>query len=128
MGSWNSPKPIWIESHDDRRGSLISIEKGNVIPFDPKRMFYIFGVPRGATRGGHAHLNCQQFLVAVSGQCMIRVVGIDLETTLKLGGPSLGMYVPPLYTVTLFDFTRDCVVLVLCSDYYDPGDYVEDGV
>ena len=114
------PIPFRLETHTDGRGSLVSIEGSRDVPFDIKRAFYVYGVPDGASRGGHAHHDCQQFLVCVSGGCRVIANGEEFN----LLDPSRGLYVPPGIHLDLDQFTPGAALLVLCSHHYDEEDYV----
>jgi dTDP-4-dehydrorhamnose 3,5-epimerase-like enzyme len=106
----------------DYRGSLISLEGLKNIPFEIKRIFYIFGVPYDVMRGGHAHKKCHQVFVAVSGTVSIWVNEVSCY---HLNFPDLGLHVPPGHTVLMGHFSPNCVLLVLASEPYDPNDYIQ---
>lgn len=111
----------WIEFdvRDDERGKLVPLECNHNLPFDLHRAFYIYHVPASGTRGGHAHKRCHQVLVAVHGSLDV-VVG---ATPYHLGNPARGLYIPPGLRIDMHNFTKECVLLVLASEYYDPNDY-----
>jgi hypothetical protein len=112
---------IELEEHHDGRGTLVAIE-GDVIPFDIKRVFYIFGAD-GMRRGGHAHAECHQVIIALHGNA---TVVTDDGTNFHLQYPHYGLYVPPMNKIILTDMEYDCILLVLCSHEYDPDDYIID--
>lgn len=109
-------------SSRELRGFLVAAEGMIDIPFPVKRVFWIYGVPESAIRGGHAHILCEQVIIAVHGS-------FELETirkTYAMEKPTIGAYIPPGVSVTMRNFTTDAVCLVLASEYYDPMDYIYD--
>ncbi len=110
----------------DMRGSLSVGEFDREIPFKPLRYFLVFDVPTAETRGEHAHLKCQQFLIAVKGS--IRVVADDGKTREEfiLDRNNLGLYLPAMTWGIQYHYSPDAVLLVFASDYYDHDDYIRD--
>jgi UDP-2-acetamido-3-amino-2,3-dideoxy-glucuronate N-acetyltransferase len=110
----------------DIRGNLSFGEFDREIPFIPKRYFLVFEVPTAETRGEHAHLRCQQFLIAVKGS--IRVMADDgrAREEFVLDRPHIGLYLPEMTWGINYHYSADAVLLVFASDYYDPDDYVRD--
>ncbi|MDB5947212.1 MAG: WxcM domain protein C-terminal domain protein [Ramlibacter sp.] len=110
----------------DMRGSLSVGEFGRDIPFDVKRYFLVYDVPSVEIRGEHAHLRCEQFLIAVKGS--VHVVADDGKSRQQfvLDRPSLGLYLPPMTWGIQYRYSPDAVLLVLASQHYDSGDYVRD--
>lgn len=111
---------IEFRQHSDRRGCLVSLEELKDVPFPIRRVFYIYGVPYLEKRGGHAHRTCQQMLVAMAGEVLIYAG----EQAFLLDCPTKGLFVPPGVKVTMANFSADCILLVLCSEHYDPFDYI----
>lgn len=110
----------------DDRGSLIALEPFSEVPFDIKRVYYIFGTKEGVARGFHAHRDLQQNLIAVSGSCKILLDdGVQKEEVL-LDSPETGLIVDKLVWHEMYEFSEDCVLLVLASDLYDESDYIRD--
>lgn len=116
---------IKFETHSDDRGELTVIEK--CIPFDIKRLFYPKKVPPGEQRGGHAHRLGHQVIIAIEGTFKVQVTksGSDLATY-SLSDPSVGLYIPPLIWIDLFDFSPGAICLVLASNTYDEADHIRD--
>jgi dTDP-4-dehydrorhamnose 3,5-epimerase-like enzyme len=112
----------------DDRGSLIALEQNKEIPFDIKRVYYIFGTKESVQRGFHAHKKLKQIAVCVAGQCkMILDDGVNrIEATLD--SPEKGLLIEESVWHEMYDFSPDCVLLVLASDYYDESDYIRDYV
>ncbi len=111
----------------DERGSLIAIEELKDIPFEIKRVYYIFGTKQNVRRGFHAHKDLQQIAICVSGSCKFlldsgkkRVDNIVLDT------PNKGLFIDKMIWREMYDFSEDCVLLVLASEYYDESDYIRD--
>jgi UDP-2-acetamido-3-amino-2,3-dideoxy-glucuronate N-acetyltransferase len=110
----------------DMRGSVSIGEVERNMPFVPKRYFLVFDVPSREVRGEHAHKTCHQFLVCVSGSCAVLVDDGSRRREVVLDKPSLGLYLPPMVWSVQYKYTHDAKLLVLASDYYDPGDYIRD--
>lgn len=108
----------------DERGSLISLEKGNTLPFDVKRVYYIFDTLTEVSRGFHAHKNLQQLAVCVSGKCrMVLDNGFHTEEV-WLDSPSKGVFINNLIWREMHDFSEDCVLVVFASEEYTELDYI----
>ncbi len=110
----------------DLRGSLSVGEFEREIPFSPKRYFLVFDVPTAETRGEHAHVHCQQFLVCVKGTCSVVADDGKNREEFVLDSPDLGLYLPPMTWGIQYRYSSDAVLLVFTSDYYDPDDYIRD--
>ena len=110
----------------DNRGSLISLESMKNIPFEIKRLYYIFDNKEGVRRGFHAHKNLQQLLIAVSGSCKILLDNGQSKEEILLDSPKKGLLIKELLWREMFDFSADCVLLVLASEHYDENDYIRD--
>jgi len=108
----------------DERGSLISLEGNKNIPFEIKRVYYIFDTKKDVVRGKHAHKNLQQILIAVSGSCMVLVDNKKDKQIYELNNPSKGLLIENNVWREMFDFSSDCVLMVLASDNYDKEDYI----
>lgn len=111
---------------EDMRGNLSVGEFGRSIPFSPKRYFLVFDVPSREIRGEHAHRTCHQFLVCVKGSCTVVADDGKHRREFLLDRPNLGVYLPAMTWGTQYKYSRDAVLLVFASDYYDPGDYIRD--
>jgi dTDP-4-dehydrorhamnose 3,5-epimerase-like enzyme len=109
---------------NDLRGNLSVGEFEKEIPFLPKRYFTVFGVPSKEVRGEHAHKECHQFLLCLSGSCNVLVDdGMQREEFL-LDAPNKGIYLPPMTWGVQYKYSDDAVLLVFASDYYDADDYI----
>lgn len=113
---------IVLPSFSDERGSLTVLEK--IMPFDIKRIFYIYGVQAGASRGGHGHHKAQMGLVCIKGSCKVRVNNGRTETYYTLDNPNSLLLLAPEDWHEMTGFTHDAILLVLSSEYYDKDDYI----
>ena len=111
--------------HDDR-GNLSVIEAGRDIPFDIRRVYYLYDVPGGSKRGGHAHKQLQQLLVAMSGSFDVEVTDGSRVIRFHLNRSYFGVYIPPMHWRVLDNFSSGAVCLVLASAPYDEADYYRD--
>lgn len=110
----------------DHRGQLVALEANKQIPFDVKRVFYIYGTQDGVPRGNHSHYKTKQFLVAVNGSCKVTLDNGKTKETFDLNKPNLGLFQDALIWGTMHDFSSDCVLMVLADEYYDASDYITD--
>lgn len=108
----------------DERGSLVALETHKTVPFDVKRVYYIFETKDGVSRGYHAHKALKQVAVCVTGKCrMILDDGLTREEV-WLDSPTKGILISNMIWREIHDFSSDCVLLVLASDHYNESDYV----
>lgn len=115
---------IDFKSLGDQRGDLIAIEGKNQVPFQIKRVYYIFNSGTDVVRGFHAHKELEQVAVCVSGSCTIKMDnGIEINNVV-LDSPRKGITIDPMIWHEMYDFSEDCVLLVLASDVYDEQDYI----
>ena len=110
----------------DTRGNLSFLEGTRHLPFEIKRVFYLYDVPAGAERGGHALKKCNQFLIALSGCFDVLVTDGQMRTNFTLNRPFQGLYIPPLIWREMANFSSGSVCLVLASERYDEHDYFRD--
>ena len=108
----------------DERGQLIALEQQKNIPFDIKRVYYIFETLKGVRRGFHAHKALQQVLVCVKGSCDVLIDNGQTKKIISLDRSDKGLYIGPMIWHEMFDFSEDCVLMVLASDHYDEADYI----
>ncbi|MGF1761309.1 FdtA/QdtA family cupin domain-containing protein [Photobacterium sagamiensis] len=108
----------------DERGKLVALEEKNDIPFDVKRVYYIFSTAQGESRGHHAHKSLTQLAVCINGSCvMVMDDGIEKEEFI-LDSPGKGILIEPMQWHEMHSFSSDCVLLVIASDYYQESDYI----
>jgi hypothetical protein len=110
----------------DPRGNLSFIEGGRHVPFEIKRVFYLYDVPGGETRAGHALKKTEQFIIAASGSFDVILDDGNKRRTFSLNRSWKGILVPPMMWRELVNFSSAGVCLVLASDYYDENDYIRD--
>ena len=108
----------------DDRGSLISLEQHKNIPFEVKRIYYIFGTKEGVSRGFHAHKNLEQVAICVKGSCRFLLDDGKNKEEIVLDDPSIGLYISNITWREMHDFSEDCVLIVLASELYDESDYI----
>ena len=112
--------------HSDRKGNLTVVEKGTMFPFSTKRVYYLYDVPGGASRGAHAHKTLEQLIVAVSGSFKVSLDDGTNKKTFFLNRPYQGLYVRPGLWRDLEDFSSGAVCMVLASEVYQAEDYIRD--
>lgn len=112
--------------HSDRRGNLTVVENGDTLPFDVKRVYYLYDVPGGESRGGHAHRQQYQFIVAVSGSFSVTLDDGKVKRTFLLNHPYQGLLIVPGIWDSLDDFSSGAVCMVLASDVFEEADYIRD--
>lgn len=112
--------------HSDRKGNLSVVENGVTLPFDVKRVYYLYDVPGGESRGAHAHYELEQLIVAVSGSFSVTLDDGKNKKTFFLNRPYQGLYVKPGMWRNLHDFSSGAVCMVLASDVYRKEDYIRD--
>lgn len=112
--------------HSDRKGNLSVVENGKDVPFSVKRVYYLYDVPGGESRGGHAHKALRQLIVAVSGSFSVTLDDGKEKKTVVLNRPYQGLLVVPGIWRTLDDFSSGSVSMVMASEKYDENDYIRD--
>ena len=110
----------------DRKGAITPIYNNVHIPFDIKRVYYLYDVPAGSERGGHAHKELQQLIISASGSFDVFINDGKVEKVFNLNRPSYGLYVPPMMWRELKNFSGGGICLVLASLIYDENDYYRD--
>lgn len=119
-------KIIELPRITDPRGNLTVAEENKNIPFDIKRVYWLYDVPGGECRGGHAHKHLQQILIAVSGSFHVTLDNGKEKQTFLLNHPYQGLLIDTKTWRTLDDFSSGAVCVVLASDFYDENDYIYD--
>ncbi len=115
-----------LKAYGDERGQLIALEANKNLPFDVKRVYYIYDTKKGVPRGYHAHKDLEQVLICVNGCCKIKLDdGLNSEI-FELSSPDTALYVGKNLWREMFDFSQGCVLVVLASDYYNPDEYIRD--
>ena len=112
--------------HSPRKGDVSVVENGETVPFDVKRVYYLYDVPGGAERGGHAHKSLSQLIVAVSGSFMVTLYDGKARSSFYLNRPYQGLLVKPGIWRDLSNFSSGSVCMVLASEKFDTEDYIRD--
>ncbi len=115
---------IEIDKHHHEKGNISVVENGVTVPFEIKRTYYLYDVPSGESRGGHAHKELQQLIVAASGSFNITLDDGNVKRSFLLNHPYQGLLVVPGIWRELYDFSSGSVCLVLASHLYDELDYI----
>ncbi|MCL2839403.1 MAG: FdtA/QdtA family cupin domain-containing protein [Defluviitaleaceae bacterium] len=127
MNTIDDVKIVSFPELGDERGRLVVIEGGKQIPFDVKRVFYIYGSDSDVVRGQHANRDSEFCLINVCGQSKVKVIDQQAnEKVFVLDKPHMGVYLPPMIWKNMYDFSVDSILLVLSSHYYDKAEYISD--
>lgn len=123
----NGAEMLEFKQHGDQRGHLVIVEGMQDIPFDIKRIFYIYGSDANVVRGQHANKKTEFVLINVAGTSKVRVDdGKGNEAVFSLNRPHTGIYLPTLVWKDMYDFSEDSVLLCLASEHYDATEYIRD--
>ncbi len=127
MSCINDVRMLEFPQHGDERGHLVIVEGAKDVPFDVKRVFYIYGSDADVVRGKHANRKTQFVLINVSGTSKVRVDdGRGNEQVYSLERPHTGIYLPTMIWKDMYDFSPDSVLLVLASEHYEAAEYIRD--
>lgn len=110
----------------DPRGNLTYIEEFRTVPFEIKRVFYLYDVPTGLSRGAHAHKTLHQFLICLSGSFDVSIDDGNQKSRIHLNRPWIGLHIPPMIWAAEQNFDSGSICLVLASDFYKEEDYYRD--
>lgn len=117
---------ITLKKIQDRKGNLTPIENQVDLPFDVQRIFYLYDIPGGESRGAHAHKECHQFLVAASGSFEVLLDDGKIKRTVSLNRPDMGLHIPPGIWASEINFSSGAICLVLASHKYNEADYIRE--
>jgi len=117
-------KRLCFQELGDERGHLVVMEGADALPFEVKRVYYIYGTKQGVSRGFHAHLKLKQVLVAVKGSCVMLLDDGKNKEVVTLDDPSQAIMIDSLIWREMHDFSEDCVLLCLASEEYTESDYI----
>lgn len=117
-------KLIQLQKHGDERGALVALEENKNIPFPIKRVYYLFNTGNGVRRGFHAHKKLKQVAIAVRGSCRFTLDDGKEKIDLLLDNPAQGLLIESFIWREMYDFSDDCVLMVLADDFYDESDYL----
>ena len=110
----------------DERGKLVVVEGARDIPFEIKRVFYIYGSDSEVVRGQHANRESEFVLINVGGTSKVRIDNGYSEVVIELDKPMMGLYIPTMVWKDMYDFSEDSILLVLASTHYDGTEYIRD--
>ncbi|MFR8034947.1 MAG: sugar 3,4-ketoisomerase [Lachnospiraceae bacterium] len=113
-----------FQQHGDERGQLVALEEYRDIPFQIRRVYYMYATKEGVQRGFHAHKSLEQILICIHGTCKILLDSGTEKKIVSLEKPYEGLYIASDMWREMFDFSPDAVLLVLASDYYEEEDYI----
>jgi dTDP-4-dehydrorhamnose 3,5-epimerase-like enzyme len=117
-------KLVQLQRHGDERGSLVALEDQRNVPFVIRRVYYLFDTKAGVRRGFHAHRELNQLAIIVRGSCRFHLDDGRETVELLLDNPAQGLVLPPLLWHEMYDFSEDCVLMVLADGHYDESDYI----
>lgn len=117
---------IQLKSLGDERGQLVVLEGNQAVPFDIKRVYYIYGVDPQIPRGFHAHKATQQVAICIKGSCKMLMDDGNQKTTVLMNSPTQGVLIDVMQWHEMHDFSEDCILMVLASEHYDESDYIRD--
>ena len=127
MNYYDGVRMLEFPQKGDERGHLVIVEGAKDIPFDIKRIFYIYGSDSEVIRGQHANRKSEFVLINVAGKSKVRVKdGLGNEAVFSLNRPHTGIYLPQMVWKDMYDFSEDSVLLVLSSEHYDSSEYIRD--
>ncbi len=115
-----------FQQHGDERGMLVALEEYKDIPFEVKRVYYMYDTKTDVHRGFHAHKCLEQILVCICGSCKVLLDNGEEKKVISLEKPYEGLYISNDMWREMYDFSPDAVLLVLASDYYNEQDYIRD--
>lgn len=119
-------KKIELPKINDPRGNLTYLQDGVGVPFEIKRVFYLYDVPTGENRGAHAHRKLHQFLICLSGSFDVALDDGNDKSIIHLNRPWIGLHIPPLIWAAEINFDPGSVCLVLASEKYEAPEYIRD--
>ena len=118
---------IEFGEYGDERGNLVVAECGGIdVPFDVKRVFYIYGSDSTVVRGSHANKRTEFVLINVAGSSKVRIDNGRETDVVELNRPRMGLFIPAMLWKDMYDFSEDSVLLVLASEHYDGNEYIRD--
>ena len=115
-----------FQQHGDERGQLGALEEFKDIPFEIKRVYYMYDTGEGIHRGFHAHKTLKQILICIHGSCKVLLDNGEEKKIVSLEKPYEGLYIAHNMWREMYDFSPDAVLMVLASEYYDESDYIRD--
>ena len=117
-------KQVSLPKIQNRSGNITVLENGHNMPFDTKRIFYLYDIPGGESRGAHAHKECHQFIIATSGSFEVKLEDGNDKLIVSLNQPNIGLHIPPGIWASEVNFSGGAICLVLASHAYNEKDYI----
>ncbi len=117
---------IYLPKIGDRNGNITFVNNNSEVPFEVKRVFYLYDIPGGESRGAHAHKTCHQFLVAASGAFEVLLNDGKVQRQVMLNRPYIGLHIPPGIWASEINFSSGSICMVLTSEGFDENDYIRD--
>ena len=117
---------IYLPKIQNRAGNITPIHTKREVPFDIQRVFYLYDIPGGVSRGAHAHKKCHQFLIAASGAFEVLLDDTNVQRMVLLNQPSKGLHIPPGIWASEINFSSGAICLVLTSELFDEDDYIRE--
>lgn len=117
---------IHLDKIENRAGNITPIQNNQNVPFEIKRVFYLYDIPGGESRGAHAHKECHQFMIAASGAFEVLLDDGQSKRMLQLNRPYLGLHIPPGIWASEMNFSSGSICLVSASHEYDEADYIRE--
>lgn len=115
---------IYLPKIQNRAGNITPVHGQTEIPFDINRIFYLYDIPGGESRGAHAHKECHQFLIAVSGAFEVLLDDGNVQRMVSLNRSYIGLHIPPMIWASEINFSSGAICLVFASHLYDEKDYI----
>lgn len=117
---------VYLKKIGDRNGNITAVNNNKEIPFAVNRVFYLYDIPGGESRGAHAHRECHQFLIAASGSFEVLLDDGKTKRQIQLNRPDIGLHIPPGIWASEINFSSGSICLVLASHIYNERDYIRD--
>jgi len=117
---------IHLQKINHRSGNITPLENNAHLPFSVKRVFYLYDIPGGESRGAHAHKECHQFLVAASGSFEVLLNDGNVQRLVQLNRPYIGLHIPPMIWASEINFSAGSICLAFASELYEAKDYLRD--
>jgi dTDP-4-dehydrorhamnose 3,5-epimerase-like enzyme len=117
---------VYLPKIQNRAGNITPVHNNTEVPFEIQRVFYLYDIPGGESRGAHAHKSCHQFLIAVTGAFEVLLDDGLTQRQILLNKANVGLHIPPGIWASEINFSSGAVCLVLASHLYDPEDYIRD--
>jgi uncharacterized RmlC-like cupin family protein len=117
---------IYLPQVGDRNGHITAINNSDEVPFNVKRVFYLYDIPGGESRGAHSHKECHQFLIAASGAYEVLLNDGKTQRQVQINRPNIGLHIPPGIWASEINFSAGSICLVLASHEYNEADYLRE--